>query len=68
LLKYLCRHVGRYIGHAYGKGYGVIWLTDIECIGNESEFSKCQLSYRGDRRCYHFEDVSISCEPAVNGT
>jgi deleted-in-malignant-brain-tumors protein 1 len=55
---------GRMINNQYGPGYGQIWLDDVDCVGSESSLADCRHIGWGVHNCGHYEDVSISCNPA----
>lgn len=45
----------------YSSGSGVIWLSDIQCEGNESRLIDCPASPLGIHNCVHSEDVGVAC-------
>ena len=47
----------------YGPGNGTIWLTNVQCRGNENNIAQCSHSYWGETNCNHNDDVSIVCNP-----
>jgi len=55
------RYNGRQLGNQYGNGSGQIWLDDVKCTGDETDFMQCSHSELGTHNCGHSEDVSISC-------
>ena len=62
----VCRELGfdvfnvRYNGY-YGQGSGVIWLDDVNCVGNESTIENCTHSGWGIHDCDHSEDAGVKC-------
>jgi len=51
----------------YGSGTGPIWLTKIECTGNESSLAECRSPGWSMQECRHVKDVSIYCSDGNNG-
>lgn len=47
----------------YGPGHNSqpIWLSNVNCTGEEDELSACDSSDWGDNRCSHQEDASVVC-------
>lgn len=64
----VCRHLNytRTIGTTsyliFGSGTGMIWMDNVNCIGNESSLGDCQHPGFGNHNCLHTEDVGIICE------
>lgn len=48
---------------AYGQGTGVIWLDDVDCIGNETALSQCKHKGWRVTDCVHSKDASVICTP-----
>lgn len=48
-------------GAAYGEGSGRIWLTDVECTGEEATIWECKKSEWGKHSCGHAEAASVEC-------
>ncbi len=47
---------------AFGEGKGHIWLSSVECQGNENSISECWHYGWGDARgCDHGYDASVIC-------
>uniref|UniRef100_A0A3Q1HEN8 Soluble scavenger receptor cysteine-rich domain-containing protein SSC5D n=1 Tax=Anabas testudineus TaxID=64144 RepID=A0A3Q1HEN8_ANATE len=58
-------------GAFFGQGNGVIWLDDVNCIGNETSLVHCQRPSFGENNCGHGEDASVVCSASIrliNGT
>jgi len=55
------RYNGQYIGNAYTTSSGQIWLSGVECTGQETYFAQCRHAGWGRHGCDHSQDVSISC-------
>ncbi|MBN3320798.1 C163A protein, partial [Atractosteus spatula] len=50
------------LGEAYfGEGQGPVWSEKIQCQGNETHLTFCQISTRQHQNCTHKNDVSIVC-------
>ncbi|NXI54000.1 C163A protein, partial [Chloroceryle aenea] len=39
----------------FGRGTGPIWLDDVSCTGNETDFSDCRAKMWGIHNCHHGE-------------
>ncbi|NWX39870.1 CD5L protein, partial [Steatornis caripensis] len=48
-------------GAKFGRGFGTIWLDDVNCTGVEAALSECPARPWGDHNCYHGEDASAVC-------
>ena len=63
----VCRQLGFYAsvkayGSAhYGQGTGPIWLSKLNCIGNESTLTDCNQFKAGTKNCTHSNDASVAC-------
>ena len=64
----VCRQLGFLDGKAqyraaFGERPGVIWLSNMNCIGEETSLDQCQ--HRGwrnvDQQCDHGDDVGVVC-------
>ncbi|XP_052826276.1 deleted in malignant brain tumors 1 protein [Octopus bimaculoides] len=62
----ICRMLGYsdgvpYNGHSFGKGYGPVWLGNVQCTGNERSISECPSSYWGTHSCNTSKDAGVYC-------
>ena len=68
----VCRMLGFDSGTAqdssiYGEGNGPIWLSHLECKGDELSIFDCPTDYRhpigsADFYCEHTQDVGVKCQ------
>ena len=66
----VCRELGYHQGIAevfsyprYGQGSGPIWLTRLDCIGNETSLHYCPHAGVGNTgQCGHNDDVGVRCQ------
>ncbi|NXT01305.1 DMBT1 protein, partial [Jacana jacana] len=45
----------------FGWGAGPIWLDDVSCTGEETDFFQCQAKTWGIHNCHHGEDAGVVC-------
>jgi len=45
----------------FGRGNGKIWLSNVNCVGNEASILKCGHRGWSINRCDHHEDASVIC-------
>lgn len=48
-------------GGEFGEGTGMMWLSDVQCIGNESTLSNCVAAYNASDSCSHSQDAAVRC-------
>ncbi|CAI5683597.1 deleted in malignant brain tumors 1 protein isoform X1 [Oreochromis niloticus] len=55
----------------FGEGQGMIWLDDVNCLGNETSLVHCRRPSFGENNCGHGEDAGVICSATIrliNGT
>lgn len=40
---------------------GVIWLDEVNCLGNEMSIDQCKKNEWGEHNCVHSEDAGVNC-------
>ena len=45
----------------FGGGRGLIFLDDVDCLGNETNLLLCDHNGAKGHDCHHFEDIGVSC-------
>ncbi|NXN75373.1 DMBT1 protein, partial [Himantopus himantopus] len=45
----------------FGWGAGPIWLDDVSCTGEETDFFECRAKMWGVHNCHHGEDAGVVC-------
>ena len=50
----------------FGEGSGRIWLTDVQCTGNERMLSNCAANSTGVNACTHVQDAAVRCPPGMH--
>ena len=57
-------HLGSYALNlaSFGQGTGIIYLDDVECIGNETRLVDCGNNGIAGHNCGHLEDASAVCQ------
>ena len=64
----ICRQLGYsnvitvYGSARYKKGYGPVWLANLQCPLSAKTILECQHSGWGNNNCNHGEDASILCQ------
>ena len=61
-----CRSFGYSSGEVfenawYDPGTGVIWMSSVQCSGDESSLAECEHSGWGCQSCSHLHDVAAIC-------
>lgn len=46
---------------AFGQGTGLIFLDNIDCVGNETSIFECPHNGMGNHNCGHSEDAGAVC-------
>ncbi|XP_053722884.1 deleted in malignant brain tumors 1 protein-like isoform X2 [Synchiropus splendidus] len=46
----------------FGEGEGEIWLSKVECTGEESCLGKCKSLRTKEHNCQHSDDASVVCQ------
>lgn len=49
---------------SFGEGTGKIWLSTIQCVGNESAIADCEHDGWEIKNCSHSKDASVVCNPS----
>ena len=52
---------GAYKSAYYGQGTGPIWLSNVSCIGTESNLADCEHFYITVGNCTHYDDAGVYC-------
>ena len=52
----------------FGRGTGVIWLSQVTCSGSENDLNECHSPVWGDHTCTHDQDAGVVCQhrPSTN--
>ena len=53
-------------GSTYGRATGVIWLSEVNCVGNETNIAQCNFPGWGINNCYHWRDVNVICDSKIS--
>ena len=65
----VCRDLGLLGGTAtrqaqYGSGTGPVWLSQVDCLGNENKLSHCNHNGAGViGNCSNAQDAGVQCKP-----
>ncbi|XP_051974979.1 deleted in malignant brain tumors 1 protein-like [Xyrauchen texanus] len=52
-------------GSYFGQGSGSIWMTDVNCVGDESTLSSCQSRKWEKTDCDHSKEAGVICQPLI---
>ncbi|XP_030577602.1 deleted in malignant brain tumors 1 protein-like [Archocentrus centrarchus] len=52
-------------GAFFGEGQGVIWLDNMNCLGNETSLVDCSHRSFGETNCGHREDAGVICSATI---
>ena len=55
------RHPVIYPASHIGRGNGTIWLSDLSCVGHETDISLCPNNGWVTTSCVHQNDVGLNC-------
>ena len=44
-----------------GRGFGPVWLDNLNCTGNERNITECLTTDIGNHDCSHLEDIGLEC-------
>ncbi|KAL5460336.1 hypothetical protein EMCRGX_G033781 [Ephydatia muelleri] len=47
----------------FGQGLGPVFLSQVECTGNESALLECSRYAVGVQNCHHYDDAGVICRP-----
>ena len=67
----VCRQLGfnssvtAYGSAHYGQGTGPIWLSKLNCIGNESSLTDCNQFKAETKNCTHSNDAAVTCNSDI---
>ena len=63
----VCKQLGfgssgtAYKSARYGQGTGPIWLSNVSCIGIESNLADCGYFHITNKKCTHSNDAGVYC-------
>ena len=69
----VCRHLnysrslGSTSSFVFGRGKGMIWMDEVNCVGNETSLDDCPHAGFGNHNCFHSEDIGVICEGEGEG-
>ena len=58
---FIYRHPVIYPASHFGRGNGTIWLSDLSCVGHETDISLCPNNGWGTTSCVHENDIGLNC-------
>ena len=55
------------LSSGFTNGMGQIWLSGVQCLGNETRLTDCDSNPLGTHNCTHSEDAGLSCPTCTQG-
>ena len=46
----------------FGKGFGPIYLSNLQCRGSEQSLVECNRNVYSVRNCGHYKDAGVECD------
>lgn len=54
------------VENKFDSGNGPIFLSNVNCIGNERRLVECPTSdFLGNNNCMHSQDIGVMCQPMI---
>ena len=68
-LTYIPSHTGAVaLTFGFTNGAGQIWLSKVQCRGNETRLTDCTHTAFGVHSCTHVEDAGVRCTTCTQGS